>query len=371
MKRPFSALNLPVAFLVVASLACVAFAQDETETVVVHPRYAVLHHDLDKDTAPPPASLPLWTGSYKYSGQTYKYTMVGTTPSTGTSTTVPVYIIPLKMVFNGGKSTFNAEHTLSNGLTVVKNTIASPIFQDMDWVSPEGTDLGTTQYEDAFQRGNFWGTVSAAPGYHVRLGAPIVKALQTIDVPTTDGSVASIFGVTVGIADINWFDPKIEAMLTSLKIPANSLPIFITYNVYLSGDSGLTGCCIGGYHSYTGLQAYAQFSYIGKPGAFAEDVAALSHEAGEWLDDPLTNNTNVPVLCGILGNGQQVLEVGDPEEVDANYGTFPYTLNGFTYHLQDLTYLEYFGAPKTTSVDGGALTFHDNPFGLTVCSNGG
>jgi|HubBroStandDraft_6_1064221.scaffolds.fasta_scaffold1083665_1 hypothetical protein len=32
--------------------------------------------------------------------------------------------------------------------------------------------------------------------------------------------------------------------------------------------------------------------------------------------------------------------------------------------LQDLTYLEYFGAPTTTSADGGALTFRDNPFGM-------
>jgi hypothetical protein len=138
----------------------------------------------------------------------------------------------------------------------------------------------------------------------------------------------------------------------------------------LSENSGTSGCCIGGYHSCTGTQAYAEFSYIGTAGAFAEDVAALSHEVGEWMDDPETNNTNVPALCGEDGNRSQILEVSDPEEVDANYGTFPYTLNGFTYHLQDLVYLEYFGAPTTTSV-GGEMTFQNNPFDLTVCSNGG
>jgi hypothetical protein len=195
--------------------------------------------------------------------------------------------------------------------------------------------------------------------------------VQTLTVPSADGTVASPFGVRVGIANINWFDPKVEAMLTSLAIPANSLPIFIVYDVYLSGNSGESGCCIGGYHSYNGTQAYSEFSYIGTSGTFAEDVAALSHEAGEWLDDPLTNNTDVPAACGTHGNDSRILEVGDPEEVDANYGTFPYTFGGFTYHLQDLVYLEYFGAPTSTSVDGGAMTFHDNPFGLSVCSNGG
>jgi hypothetical protein len=67
---------------------------------------------------------------------------------------------------------------------------------------------------------------------------------------------------------------------------------------------------------------------------------------------------------------RQDLEVGDPEEVDANYGAFPYTLGGFTYHLQDLVYLEYFGTPTTTSV-GGEMTLQNNPFDLTVCSDGG
>ena len=83
---------------------------------------------------------------------------------------------------------------------------------------------------------------------------------------------------------------------------------------------------------------------------------------------PVVNIGGNPVSCGIL-------EVGDPEEGftedGAVYGAFPYTFNGFTYHLQDLVYLEYFGAPNTTSVDGGAESFHDNPFKLGICNNGG
>jgi len=65
-------------------------------------------------------------------------------------------------------------------------------------------------------------------------------------------------------------------------------------------------------------------------GAFSQDVSALSHETAEWADDPLVVNTSGnQVACGIL-------EVGDPEEGFTNYGGFPYTLNGFTYNLQDL-----------------------------------
>jgi len=74
------------------------------------------------------------------------------------------------------------------------------------------------------------------------------------------------------------------------------------------------------YHSSEGSvsnpQSYAEATYVDHPGAFAQDVSALSHEVGEWADDPLTvnfNGNNTP--CGILENG-------DPEEGDANFGGF-------------------------------------------------
>jgi len=139
-------------------------------------------------------------------------------------------------------------------------------------------------------------------------------------------------------------------------------PIFLTYDVYLTQHHS---CCIGGYHSSTGStsapQAYAHATYVDHVGAFAQDVSALSHEVGEWADDPLVvniNGNNSP--CGIL-------EVGDPLENNANFGGFPYTANGFTYNLQDLVMLPYFGAPPSTSVNG-EFTFQGEA--LSVCQNG-
>jgi hypothetical protein len=93
----------------------------------------------------------------------------------------------------------------------------------------------------------------------------------------------------------------------------------------------------------------------------ASDAITLSHEVGEWADDPLVvniNGNNTP--CGILENG-------DPLENNANFGGFPYTVNGFTYNLQDLVTLPYFGAPASTSVNG-EFTFQGEA--LTVCQNG-
>lgn len=384
MKGRFTALSLTAGLVVTALAAGSAVAQEEKklpDTLPAHPLYTRLLPHLKAEVGPPVTPLTTWNGTFTYKSKTYKYNMVGTAPSTGTSTTVPTFIIPIALQYktSSGATTFSPLTKLSNGRTAVTNTIASPIFQNMDWVTPDGTDLGTTQYEDAFQRGNFWGTVSSQPGYHVLLGKPTVVPQIVLPVPAADGSIGNEFGVTVGLADINWFDGKLQSILTKYasKITPGTLPIFITYDVYLT--EGL--CCIGGYHSSYGSvaapQAYSMFTYIGTPGVFAQDVSALSHEAGEWLDDPLVVNTNGNVIasqCALI-NGSDILEVGDPEEGfnedGATYGAFPYTFNGFTYNLQDLVYLEYFGAPNTTSADGGTLTFRDNPFGLTFCSSGG
>src|ERR1035441_9478024 len=220
-----------------------------------------------------------------------------------------------------------------------------------------GVNVGTTQYIDAFQRANFWGTVSSNPNYHLLLGGPTVLAEQTLSPPARYGKTASAFGFKAGEVDINWFDGQLQTLMTNLGIQANSLPIFLTYNVYLTHG----GCCIGGYHSYTGSVAYMHATYVSTVGAFSQNVSALSHEIGEWADDPLTNNTNVPSACGIL-------EVGDPLENNPNYGDYPYSLGGFTYDLQDLVTVPYFGAPPSTSVDRWS-TFQGET--LSVCQNGG
>lgn len=314
------------------------------------------------------ATTPLqtWNGSFTYSGTNYSYNMVGTAPSTGASTTVAVEIIPLKIVIAGkgrnGGATFDAAHVLSNGNSVVTNTVQSPLFSGISF-SSGGVSMGNTQYIDAYQRANFWGTVSGHTGYHLLLGGPTVLAEQTLTPPSRSGKTGVVFGFNAGLVDINWFDAQIQSLITKLGITPNTLPIFLAYDVYLTQNNS---CCIGGYHSSAGLvsapQSYAFATYVDRAGSFAQDVSALSHEIGEWADDPLvvnTNGNNTP--CGILENG-------DPLEGNSNYGGFPYKgNNNFTYNLQDLVTLPYFGAPPSTSVNGN-FTFQGEA--LTVCENG-
>jgi len=113
MKTRF--VHLTLLMLACACLASIASAQD----VKVQPkgRYVVLPAQLRYNLKAPAASLQTWNGSFTYQGTNYTYNMVGTAPSTNTSTTVQVYVIPLKVVITRRrtKTTFDPAHLLSNG----------------------------------------------------------------------------------------------------------------------------------------------------------------------------------------------------------------------------------------------------------------
>ncbi len=337
--------------LALAALAALSLANARAETYrPIFERSPGLHPNI---RIHPPAGLPTWTFNYSYGGSNYSETFVGTNPSGNQSTTVPVYIIPVRLTFSG---------TVAEPSGIVNNTIASPIFQNYPFAQG-GVSLGNTQYEDAFNRANAWGIGGAGGNYHLLLGNPTVLREVSLTVPRSQGKLGTYFGIRVITASLNWFDAQIQPLVASLGIPANALPIFITTQSYLLDGSGNRApCCVGGYHSVNGSNIpYAHFTYIQNSGgslAFAQDVSALSHEIGEWLDDPFTNN-NSP--CGIY-------ETGDPLENTANYGDYNYTLNGFTYHLQDLANPVYFGAPASTIGALRGTTFVGTS--LSVCQNG-
>jgi len=347
------ALTAGLSLLSVGGTAFAQQAASTPDTMHAVPRFAVLPGTHPELAAQPAATgMPYWTFSYTYKGTRYSDKFVGHSPHRAAAT-VPSFVIPLKIVVAG--QTFTTSTVQSNGKSALVDTTSSPIFQSEVDFQEAGVDLGTTQYEDAYQRESFWPIVSGNPGYHVLLGAPTVLPEVTLTVPKGSGSVGTEFGVKVALVDINYIDGQLHSILAANpQITAGAIPVFVAYDTYETSG----GCCIGGYHSANGAQAYMLFDYIGKSGAFSQDVSALSHEMGEWLDDPLTVN-NSP--CGIYENG-------DPLEGDANYGDYAYVVNGLmTYHLQDLAQPPYFGAPKKTSLNGRA-TFQGTS--LSVCQNG-
>jgi hypothetical protein len=357
MKTRFAGVCQALALtLLICSMSAFMFAADSGHAT---PRFVVMPPKPAAPGSPVPAStLQQWNGSFTYNSHQYNYVMVGQDPATGQGSLITTYVIPVKIILSTGES---FDPLAGGPFGPVASTLTSPIFDNTTTYTQGGVNVGTTQYVDAFQRGNFWSIVQNEPNYHVLLGGPTahVSVLPelTLNVPAASGHTGSPFGHQVAEVSINYFDNQISAYMTQHPqiTPAN-LPIFETSNTYLTQG----GCCIGGYHSANGQQTYSHFTYITFPGDFAQDVSALSHEISEWMDDPLTNGGN-STPCGIL-------EVGDPLEGGPNYGSTPYQLHNFTYNLQDETFIGYFGAPLSTSVNSW-WTFQNFPF-TQICQAG-
>ena len=321
------------------------------------------------------STLPTWKGTFTdFTGAAVNFTMVGSNPTSNATTTVPVYIIPVRLVYGSdtGHKVLDPETQLvSNGLTVIQNIKASPLFDTTTEYIQGGTDLGKTQYTDAFQRGNFWSLVGQNSKYHVLLGEPQELPELTISVLKGQGSYDKKSGI--GTIDYASFDSQIlnYARKNSNVITTGVLPIFVTYDVHIPSGDGYT--YFGGYHSDYGtlciqnnerclfIHSYAYATYVDHVGQFAQDISALSHEIAEWMDNPFfgTNKTN----C----SNQSQLEVGDPLDNNPKFGTFQKTLNNFTYNLQSLAFLGYFGATPNGSVNGW-LSFQGPTDNLSVCS---
>jgi hypothetical protein len=292
--------------------------------------------------------LSFYTASYSSLGKATNFNIVGTDPSLGAATTtIPTTIVPLKIVFSSG--------VVIDGTTTVPATINSPLFQTADY-TVGGTDVGTTQYGDAIQRGEFWNLPGFdQTGYHVLLGQPTVQPTVTVTVPAGKGSAFRLrSGGLLGVVDLNFFNGVLATLVPNFT--ADQLPIFVTDNVFLSPGGGLTGCCILGFHNSEGPPIktartfiYAAFTESGTFGGNTIlDVQPLSHEVAEWLNDPFVGT---PLLGGINliapavlpGTGGACIinfETGDP--LEAPPIVFTQTINGTTYHLQDEALLPWY-----------------------------
>jgi hypothetical protein len=319
--------------------------------------------------ADPSVQLPQWTFDWtsSFDNRNFSTVIVGVDPRTpNASTTVTVAIFPIKMVYGAtnGNMTFDPSTPYFGTYSTTEMIGMSPIFRGEFDFTQGGTDLGKTQYIDAYQRGNFWEAIQHNRRYHVLL-SKVTGPEQTFNVPASEGNVIPNpwSGIPTGTADINWFDQQLQTVLAKYsQIQPNVLPLFITENVYLTSG----GCCIGGYHSANGNapggQTYSYSTSIQQAAVpvFSQDIGALSHELGEWLMDPFTTN---PSPCPSNG----ILEIGDPLETETgthDFGDWPYTIGGFTFHPQDLVFITWFGAPPATSVNNW-VTFQGDS--LNVC----
>jgi hypothetical protein len=336
--------------------------------------------------------LPVWnyqTISTR-DGFLYQGVIVGSNPGqrgSGASTNVPMQVVPVVLNFhqigtsvdlNTGVITTTSGDASSNptvadtGCFAGSNNVPltlfaqSPILKSADF-NFGGTDVGTAQYTDAFQRANFW-TLIDKKNYHVHLNAQVLPTL-VVDVPVASGlSLATdVFAPAFtlcspeGLVDINFLDAVVVNELTQIKgINPGTFPTFMIYNTGMSfGDpTNLNNCCAGGYHSINPagpltFQTYSPFDFD-VSGFFvpsANDTAIVSHEVAEWMNDPyVINNTPAWGHIGQVSGCQGNLEVAD-----ALTGTEAPRIvgqNGFTYHLQELAFFSWFFGNPSLGIHG-------------------
>ena len=123
-----------------------------------------------------------------FSNAPFPFNMVGTDPRiAGAGTTnVPVLIIPLRLKFidaNGNLvgSISPSDVGCSDNQSVLSRVTNSPLFNAVTWTEGN-TIVGVTQFTDAFQRANFWSSVSTiSPNFHVLLNP--VQIAPEVTVP--------------------------------------------------------------------------------------------------------------------------------------------------------------------------------------------
>jgi hypothetical protein len=342
---------------------------------------------LRSGTEPPGAAatrstitVPLWNSGFQYNGQPFGSTMVGTDPNAGSATTtVPVVIVPLRIVFP-------SEGAVLDYPGMAQELVGSPLFTPAPFIT------GTTQYVDAYRRGDFWNAVtSTSPGYHILLGSPYVADPQTVTVPAGKGH--SLFDPNAdrrfGWVDGTWFSARVKEMIRSLHIDPRALAVLLAPNLetILPGSGPCPGpSCesFGGYHGsmvqgnpIAGSQpahalntyAYAEFLDLGDlvPPVLNFHLAPISHELLEWADDPLAlpadpnQNAFGPTTFGSFvpawtspyfpGGCSSLYEVADPLETGGPLVGVPDS--GHLDLFADAVFQSWFARASPSSAIGG------------------
>jgi len=297
------------------------------------------------------ASIKMFTASVQDGASTFRYSMLGKNPfvrQATPSTTINTTLIPVVIKFSNGDTWNPAVIDSCDSQSALTRAQHSPIFVAQPWKFGP-TSIGTGQYIDAFQRGEFYQQTKPTginPGYHVKL-ALATHAPLMLRVPTADAAETTTVCGThkLGVVEINYLDNQIRQYITGTlgSAATTTFPLFLLGNVveFIGSPSY---CCVLGYHNAMrnagALQTYGVSMYdnSGDFGNLA-DAAVMSHEVGEWMNDPSgTNPTkpwgNIGQVSGCQGN----LEVGDPLT-----GTgITDTLNGKQYHLQELAFFSWF-----------------------------
>jgi hypothetical protein len=288
---------------------------------------------------------------------------MGAVPNKPVNSNIAMNILLWRLKFSNGFVTDPTTPSCGENASVYTRFLESPLLNDVAY-SSNGVALGSRQYIDAFQEAELHGFAPA--GYHTNfINYPKYARVITLSVPKADGFAGTIKGCSRPVAEMSqtWFNTEVQKVIQALKFSHAFFTFNLLNNTVMYGTS-TKDCCIIGYHSAYGSSSFAQIygvgSYVAPQWGFKglDDVAALSHEVGEAVNDPVVQNpTPAWGHIGQVSGCQLNFEVGDPLS-----GTeFAVPLHGFTYHLQDLAFFSWFyrgtAANKQYLGTGGKYSF--------------
>jgi hypothetical protein len=313
--------------------------------------------------------------------KSYATTIVGGNPFSQTLGVTTVNVIVVPIIVTIGSTVFDPtapDSCIPTGSSALAAFEASPLLNNVAFdggtgpahaATMNGVDVGTTTYNDAVRRAEFWSSVGGS-NYHVAFN---VQVASPYNITATDvremggGAVIGTQCAPLGLLPLTQF----EGFLTQVMLPQFNSPTSFVYflmtDVVASGASPLScenGCLIG-YHGAVGspVQTFAISEYDTTAGFWYQpgirDISVSAHEWGEWLDDPL--GTNAAPAWGNIGqvSGCQTnWEVGDPLT-----GTdFPAITmaNGTSYNTQELAFVSWFYTSKAGSSIGAGGLFSAN-----------
>ena len=315
------------------------------------------------------------------------YNMVGTTPDHQGTTTFNAPIIPVTIDLrnaDGSPRFVNGQPLVFSPDQYIQPTLNSPIFQNFNYSS----STTPTQYTDAVQRAEFFN--STHPDWHTML-SPSVKTERTMTflkgtyqfALNADGSCCAFVLIDATTFENELFpstypfdnSTPVGAAENSGDITTQDIATFLFPNTYLYIGTP-SNCCILGFHTYdfepgTAANGNLERRYVVNysswisPGIFRggfADITAISHELSESFNDPFVASDNIhnitPWWLSPNGNCQDNLEVGDVIENLPN-SVYPITMNGFTYHPQNVALLQWFAFESPSSAIDGAYTYPD------------
>jgi hypothetical protein len=324
---------------------------------------------------------------------TWEYSMVGTKPAQGGTTTVNAPVVPviIDMRNNDGTPAFainqfnQVVRLISLPDPFIQPFMNGPVFGVSNYTSSPVP----TQITDAIQRAEFGN--KARSDWHTLL-APSIKTTRTM-VLTADNFFFAFNDDGTCCLFVLASDPAFSAQLfpgptgpdnttvigaaeVAGDITTKDISTFMFPNTYLYENNDPNQCCVLGFHSFDSEAGDAtngneprffvlNYSSWISPGLFGggfEDVTAHSHEVAETFNDPFVGFDgihNVTPFWLINGQCQDFMEVGDVIEGFSSNATFPVTIGGFTYQPQNEALLPWFEFQKNSTAIDNAYSYPD------------